>query len=391
MDTLRVRAYNVRFGDAILISVPDRDEKGNTEIRHILVDVGNVLGSEGGLDDVFEPIVSDILAVLDGKPLDLYVMTHEHLDHVQGLFYAAENLDLRFDACYAWLTGSAAEDYYETHKEAEERKLELDSVYAAIEGYLAAGGDTGMPDAVQAILLNNNPRSTSQCVDYLRTLASIERTFYVHREFSLEAGEHHPFSETKLELWAPEENTAQYYGRFRPMTLGVSGADGASQTPTLTRITPPAGVDAGAFYNLVERRRGYAENLLAIDKAKNNTSIVFCLEWRGWRLLFAGDAEERSWKEMNKANTLQPVHFLKVSHHASHNGTPGSELLDKVLPETPPDDWVRSALVSTWEDTYSGVPDSDTIQVLGARCDELIVVHEASEPGGHVDVLFEAP
>jgi len=27
MDTLRVRAYNVRFGDAILVTVPDRDPR----------------------------------------------------------------------------------------------------------------------------------------------------------------------------------------------------------------------------------------------------------------------------------------------------------------------------------------------------------------------------
>ena len=30
MDTLRVRAYNVRFGDAILATVPDRDPATGT-------------------------------------------------------------------------------------------------------------------------------------------------------------------------------------------------------------------------------------------------------------------------------------------------------------------------------------------------------------------------
>jgi hypothetical protein len=54
-------------------------------------------------------------------------------------------------------------------------------------------------------------------------------------------------------------------------------------------------VDAGAFYDLVEsRRRGFEDNLLAIDAANNNTSVVLLLEWRGWRLLFPGDAEVRS-------------------------------------------------------------------------------------------------
>jgi len=68
MDKLRVRAYNVRFGDAILVSVPDKTSAGVKKMRHILIDVGNALGgkNEGGLDTVFEPVVKNILEVLDG-------------------------------------------------------------------------------------------------------------------------------------------------------------------------------------------------------------------------------------------------------------------------------------------------------------------------------------
>lgn len=73
------------------------------------------------------------------------------------------------------------------------------------------------------------------------------------------------------------------------------------------------------------------------------------LEWRRWRLLFTGDAEHRSWKEMNKRGVLKPVHFLKVSHHGSWNGTPSGEILDKILPPTPPDRRKRHAAVSTCE------------------------------------------
>jgi hypothetical protein len=40
MDALRVRVYNVRFGDAILVSVPDKAPGGSPELRHILIDVG---------------------------------------------------------------------------------------------------------------------------------------------------------------------------------------------------------------------------------------------------------------------------------------------------------------------------------------------------------------
>ena len=96
-DNLVVRMYNIRFGDAILITVPDKNPStGRTITRQILVDVGNapkVAGTAGGgNDEVFEDVVGDILDQLGGEPLDLYVMTHEHLDHTQGLFYASTKL-----------------------------------------------------------------------------------------------------------------------------------------------------------------------------------------------------------------------------------------------------------------------------------------------------------
>ena len=36
MDILRIRAYNVLFGDAILITVPDRDQNGDVQTRIFL-------------------------------------------------------------------------------------------------------------------------------------------------------------------------------------------------------------------------------------------------------------------------------------------------------------------------------------------------------------------
>ncbi|HSJ52125.1 MAG TPA: hypothetical protein VLC52_00140, partial [Anaerolineae bacterium] len=85
MENLRVRFYGVRFGDAILISVPDRTARGNPLTRHILVDVGNVRSGEGGQDAVFRPILENVREETGGKALDLYILTHEHLDHAQGL------------------------------------------------------------------------------------------------------------------------------------------------------------------------------------------------------------------------------------------------------------------------------------------------------------------
>jgi beta-lactamase superfamily II metal-dependent hydrolase len=153
---------------------------------------------------------------------------------------------------------------------------------------------------------------------------------------------------------------------------------------------PPPGVDGEAFYNLVERRRsGVFDNLLAIDKAANNSSVVFRLEWRGWKLLFPGDAEERAWQEMGKLDPspLKAVHFLKVGHHGSHNGTPTGDLLERILPLQAPDARPRSALVSTHDGTYSGVPHAETLAEIAERCDPVVRIGEDGD-ALFTDLLF---
>lgn len=377
-DKLTVRLYNVRFGDAILVTIPDRDPRtGATTTRRILIDVGNaprVAGDgEGGEDAVFEPVVEDILRELDGNPLDLYVMTHEHLDHVQGLFFAATKLPRlrfanRFKVNHVWLTASAHPDYYDTHPEANKQKLAFDAMYTRLSAFLAlhpAAASHGFFE----LLANNDPTKTSQCVEFLRKLNPANST-YVSRGVSLDGK--HPFREAMFSIWAPEEDTSDYYGRFETLDAGVvplptpPGGPGAPDNAPAP--IPPAGVDVGAFMRLVEsRRNGIADNLLAIDKAANNTSVVFDIKWRGWHLLFPGDAEIRSWKTMAKHNVLEPVHFLKVAHHGSHNGTPADEIFDAILPAAPPDNRARSAAISTWTETYSGIPHAPTNTRLSSR------------------------
>jgi beta-lactamase superfamily II metal-dependent hydrolase len=105
--------------------------------------------------------------------------------------------------------------------------------------------------------------------------------------------------------------------------------------------------------------------------------------------LFPGDAEQRSWKEMDKRGVLHPVHFLKVGHHGSWNGTPPPELLEKVLPEAPPDDRPRQAVVSTHRDTYNDVPEEETLEQIGLRAEVRRIGEDAAT--GLIDLEFPDP
>ena len=93
---------------------------------------------------------------------------------------------------------------------------------------------------------------------------------------------------------------------------------------------------------------------------------------------------------------LKQVHFLKISHHGSHNGTPEPSLLNKVLPIGPQDGRRRVSLVTTWKGTYNNVPDRDTLSLYDPavpvgqqRCDELHLLDETMQAGTFKDIEFE--
>jgi beta-lactamase superfamily II metal-dependent hydrolase len=371
---LVVRAYNVGFGDAIHVEVPDRAPSGAEVVRHLVVDVGNVLSGRGADDTLFLPVVKDI-ARRSGGRADLYVLSHEHLDHAQGLLFASQRgIDLVAD--HVWLPGSAAPDYYATHPAARKRRLAALEQLENIRSLLAASPELDTPQ-MRHLLANNDASSTRDCVDHLRGLAARGAT-YVWRGRALVAGVDHPFHEARLELWAPEEDTSIYYGRFQPLA------------PQLARRRPraPAGVDARAFRRLVRSwSDGVGDNILAIDRAANNSSVVFTLEWRGWRLLFPGDAELRSWRTMECEQVIRPVDFLKVGHHGSHNATPPDEILERLLPADRAGGPRRVALVSTQHDVYNAVPHPPTLDRIRARVEELVTTQDVA-PGGVVEIRF---
>ncbi len=361
--------------------------------RHLLIDVGNLLAGEGNEDAVFTSVVQDIADRTSGT-VDLYVMTHEHLDHVQGLL-AAKRAGVDLAARHAWLTASAHPDYYASHPEARKRKRSIELALEDAHRIVQAA-----PDPWVEMMVRNNSTMlppgalglrTSDYVDHLRAIAPAGHTHYIDRT-TTDLDEKHPFTEATLRVLAPEEDTSSYYPRPRSRpalttATSASGGPGGSREVAPGLSVPPVGVEPGGFFDLqASRQRGIRHQLLEIDKANNNTSVVLELRWRGWRLLFAGDAELGSWKKMHEESLLEPVHFVKVSHHGSHNGT-YEELFDELMPVASPDGRDRHALVSTHDGDWDSVPDTvGTLPLYAARC----TLHDtrAIAPGESLEIRF---
>ena len=364
---LIVYAYNVRFGEAILVKVPDRGKN-----RFILVDAGNWQSGRAGLNKPLLDALKDIHRRTKGK-IDLYIMTHEHMDHVEGL-RAADRKGCKFDIDTVWMTASSEPGYYDRFTDAREKKRRLHNAGIA---FMALSASPRL-DADIRMMYELNAARTVDCVDFIKK-APRKGPYYVYRDCDLSGK--HPFRDADLRILAPEQDTSVYYKSILRSVphFSLDTAETALTSTTRSLPLPLPGVDGGAFYNLIDRMDGaFSESVFAIDKAANDTSIVFELNWRGRRLLFTGDAEEESWEKMYEHMSLKPVDVFKIGHHGSITARPSLAVLDKILPQA--SQKRARAVLSTFPGVpFKSIPDEATLDEIIRRTEKVYRTNNAAD------------
>lgn len=368
---IRIRAYVVGFGDCLLLSLPDGTGK-----RHILVDFGRAPNDAGSLQR-FPEIARDIEQQCNGR-LDLLVVTHEHLDHMEG-FYREREIFNRMHVDQVWMGLPSDPDYYKNYPKARLQKR-LQNALGAFALQVRARGLALHPGF--ASLLANN-LSNKDRIDYLRKLGK-RKPQYLARDAgtpSLPAWG----AGIRITVLAPEQDTSRYYGRSA-QSLALRAAlshfsarhdkrreEGLDwEFPDIPRARDEhlPGISASDFGRL--RRSIQAGEVTAarfIDRAANNTSLALLIETAGKKLLLPGDAELESWEKIEQhfGPALGPVDFLKASHHGSHNGTPDG-YLETLLPKARASK--ATVLVSTKCNVYgtkNPVPDAHLLEEFGRR------------------------
>jgi metal-dependent hydrolase (beta-lactamase superfamily II) len=318
------------------------------------------------------------------------VITHEHLDHIEG-FYSTKSVfgdPSRMKVDYVWMSLPSDPDYYDDYPSAEPHKRlrEMTAAYhkaltrRSLE--LAPGFET---------MLRNNLSNVDR-LNFIKGLAN-KSVKYLRRG---NRTQNRAFSDATAHILAPEKDMSVYYSSSAHNSVTAMAealSPTSAQAADWWSFPKAATVDDGRPPNLTERdwnqlkagiEGGGPEAIRTIDKAQNNTSLVFILEVDGKRLLFPGDAEIESWELLqDKASSqMKPVDFLKVSHHGSHNGSLESAM-DKLLPKSNAANAV--VMVSTKSKVYgtvNPVPDEDTLLDLEGRCSQLISTED------HPDDLF---
>ena len=352
--TVRLRAYNIGFGDCLLLTVTYASALDGRRERHMLIDFGSRERTDGGptLRDIAEQIAEHT-----SGQLDVVVATHRHQDHVSGFGdeHAGEVLDtLNPSVVIRPWTDIPAEQTADHADELDERSLGfiglLDSMHEAMADVTQFSFDD---DAVarRAEKLAELGIKNAKAIALLEQWGSTGRAHYVRAGSDLNLDEMPgvriqvlgpPTIEQVPRLTSYAKESEEYWLQLAAgsgLTDTMRAPDPTAITHALDTVAEPGG--AGAAEHLVrslsKRRLGQGLEIIeGFDDVLNNTSVILLVTVGARSLLLAGDAQAENWsftldsvhqakrtaQQRTLRRQLEHVDVYKVGHHGSRNATP---------------------------------------------------------------------
>jgi hypothetical protein len=362
--------YRVGFGDCFLLSL--LVDGGD---RHILVDCG--VHRRGDLKKI-DDAVQNVAALTNGR-LDIVVATHAHQDHISGFATCAAAFE-EMAVGEVWLP------WTEDPKDPDALRFRTrQAAFAALAGQHLAAIGTETP-ALYAI---ENLTGNESALKLLKGGINGGRVRYFGAGETVDAPA--GINGLAVRVLGPPRDP-KFLARMNPpagnrfLRIGADGNEPINAIVPFERIWKadasdwPDGLlpeeDAHVLREMAEDPEGLA---FMLDQAMNNTSLVTLFSYKGYNLLFPGDAQYGSWQNWvdgpDAQEILESVDFYKVAHHGSHNATPKTAL-DKMTkgrfaamvstqslpwPSIPFDKLMKALL-----EKAAGIVRSDSIPVPGA-------------------------
>ena len=341
-----IRMYNVGFGDAFLVLIPDGERQ-----RRILFDCGSIEAAPGApMPGIVDRIVRDVTDT-DGIPrIDIVVATHRHKDHVSGFGQAAwDQVEVK-EVWMPWTEHPTDEDARRIRDIQSRLAFGLE---ASLTAKAAALGAAQQPELsrYQDLVANALMLSNDKAMKMLHSgfSGSPKRRFLPVKSGDSRTLETDALPGVKVHVLGPSRKHDVIRDMNPPKGESFLRLAGALNEQTGLPPAPFSADSMQAEYtgtgtlqgdDLLEiQRAGSLSDLavaVALDKAVNGTSLMLMLEVSGTFMLFPGDAqwgtwsaamEDPEWKEM-----LGRVAFYKIGHHGSHNATP-KDFVEKMIPE----------------------------------------------------------
>lgn len=348
---VRVRMYQVGFGDCFLVSVEYDEPLGDGRAeRHILIDCGAThspqkKGQAGGKVST----VAGLIKQHTGGVLDVIAVTHRHKDHLSAFGDKTAAAVLR-ELPPKRVLRSWTEDPELSSTADGPRGAALagpGTTSARYAGLLSSSQDhvaalVGMvgfgQDARAAV---KDQLKNADAVKLLKDLSEDGKGRYLYAGASAATGRIIP--DLTITVLGPptveqDPRVAKQRGEdeneFWMAAVHASLRETAAGASVVDRPTLPPGPERWLVDRLVDHQGEHSATRLVrdLDDALNNTSLILLLEVGGLSLLFPGDAQIENWqytldrakKQPALAKKLAGIDLYKVGHHGSRNATPKS-------------------------------------------------------------------
>ena len=338
-----IRMYNVGFGDAFLVQIPD-----GARTRRMLFDCGSIEAApDRPMQSVVDEIIGDARDADGTARIDVVVATHRHKDHVSGFANGAwADVEVR-EVWMPWTEDPIDPEARRIRNAQSGLTLALDG---GLQTRVAALGAAPPPADLQralgivenALMLSNDAAMKTLHSGFA---GSAKRRFLPksgERSFTTRAlpgmtvhvmGPSH--SDDVIRDMDPPKGES--YLRMSMLQLASNGATPAPFSPEFVQAGYSGSLTLDDIAAIV--RAGSLSDLavaVALDKAVNGTSLMLMLEIAGTHLLFPGDAQWGTWQaalaDTQWRDMLKRTAFYKIGHHGSHNATP-HDFVAELLPD----------------------------------------------------------
>ncbi len=400
-DVVKIRVYNVGFGDCIKLDLPTPSGRRAT----VLIDCGSLSFGDTGQnhEGLVEKIVADATGEDDVARIDMVVATHRHKDHISG-FGRPEWSAVRVGE--VWLPWTENPDDADARRLLDaQRSLALRITES--EARLRANAKIG-DEATELILgMAINALSNDESMATLRsgfagdpTVRYLSRSASPLRPRALGGLRVHVLGPTRSPevIKQLDPPSGQSYLAMLPAVPPAVGEEDDRDRPFPD--LEPMDWQAYTTYRGDDRKidtaqaKGRLRSLVEVDSllsattldyALNNTSLMLMFEVGDQFLLFPGDSQWGSWKTAmdsdSSAALLARTTFYKVGHHGSHNATP-RRFVEELMPENC---WAVTSV--THYSQWKAVPKAELLAKLEAKAPNRVLATNdlpASDPPGIV-------